>query len=64
MKVYKDKHGLYYYVVKKNDNYYLLEKLRQSNTKQYVYQVEVKGKENIVQFIKNNKLKRCVEDEK
>ena len=64
MKIYKDEHGLYYYVAKKNGNHYLLEKLRQSNTKQYIYQVEVKGKENIVKYIKNNGLKRCVEDEK
>lgn len=64
MKVYRDRHGLTYYVIKKSGNYYLLEKLRQSKTKQYVYEVEVKGKENIIKYIKNNGLKRCVEDEK
>lgn len=64
MKVYKDEHGLTYYFVKKNGNYYLLEKIKQFQTKKYIYKVEVKGKENIIKYIKNNGLKRCVEDEK
>lgn len=60
---YIDKYNILYKVVKKNDKYYLLKYLRSSNTKEYERFVEVKGKENIIKYIKNNGLKRCDDSE-
>ena len=60
---YKDQYNILYKTIKKNDKYYLLKYLKNSNTKDFDRIIEVKGKENIAKFIKNNRLKRC-EDER
>lgn len=52
----KDKYGLEYQVVKKNENYYLIRTSLDRYTNKRSIKVEVKGKENINTFIKNNKL--------
>lgn len=52
----KDKYGLEYQVVKKDGNYYLVTALLNRYTNKRMIKVEVKGKENINTFIKNNQL--------
>lgn len=52
----EDKYGMKYEVVKKNGNYYLITALLDKYTNKRTIKVEVKGKENINMFIKNNKL--------
>ena len=52
----KDKHGFEYQVVKKNGIYYLITSILDRYTKKTKIKVEVKGKENINTFIKNNQL--------
>lgn len=59
---YVDKYNILYKAVKKNDKYYLLRYFKKSNN-EYGRIVEVKGKENIAKFIKNNGLKRCDDSE-
>lgn len=56
---YIDKYGMIYKIGKKSGNYYLLVLQRMSNQNREEYKVEVKGKKNILTFIKNNGLKRC-----
>lgn len=52
----KDKYGLEYQVVKKNGIYYLIRVWLDRYTNKRKIKAEVKGKENINTFIKNNKL--------
>lgn len=54
---YIDNYKVIYQTVKKNDKYYLLRYFRKSS-KEYGRVVEVKGKENIAKFIRNNELKK------
>ena len=60
-----DKYGMIYYPKKKGDNYYLCVKRYSQVYKGMTYVVEVKGKENIDHFIRNNHLVKYEEkDEK
>lgn len=52
-----DEYGLKYKVIKKKDEYYLLEKLFNTMNKKS-YRIILKGLDNIKIFIKNNKLKK------
>lgn len=49
-----DKYGMIYYPKKKGDNYYLCVKRYSQVNNEMRYVVEVKGKENIEHFIRNN----------
>lgn len=61
MMTYKDKFGLVYKAVKKNDNYYLLMRKRNYVTNEYFYDIEVKGKHNVLTFMRNNRLVKVEE---
>lgn len=52
----KDKYGIEYRTAKQKGDYYLISVVLNSETKKYRVRTEVKGKENIFKFIKNNKL--------
>lgn len=52
-----DEYGIKYKVIKKKDEYYLLEKLFSTMNKKS-YRIILKGLDNIKIFIKNNKLKK------
>lgn len=52
----KDKNGVEYRTVKKDGNYYLITSYFNRYTQKQVTKVEVKGKENIFKYIKNNRL--------
>lgn len=49
-----DKNGVKYRAIKKNNEYYLIIEYRDTDTKK----IEVKGKQNVLTYIKNNKLKK------
>lgn len=49
-----DKNGAKYRAIKKNNEYYLIIEYRDIDTKK----IEVKGKQNVLTYIKNNKLKK------
>ena len=52
--MYKDKFSLVYKAIKKNDKYCLLIRKRNTLTGEYFYDIELKGKKNILTFMKNN----------
>lgn len=56
--IFKDDKNLKYKAVKKNGKYYLLTMHYYYDNKVH-YKIEVEGKENVLIYIKNNKLKRC-----
>jgi len=60
----KDKDGMKYQAVKKDGNYYLITNFLDRYTEKRKVRVEVKGKENILTFIKNNGLVKVEEVEK
>lgn len=59
--IFIDEFGLKYKAVKKNGEYYLLTIHSDTDKHQY-YKVEVKGKQNVLTYIKNNKLQEYEED--
>ena len=52
----KDKNGVEYRAIKKDGEYYLITSFYNRNTQKQKVNVEVKGKENIFKYIKNNQL--------
>ncbi len=56
-----DEYGLKYKVIKKKDEYYLLEKMFSTMNKKS-YRIILKGLNNINTFIKNNKLRKIQKD--
>lgn len=58
--IYIDEYGQRYKAVKKNGEYYLLT-LNNDKYRKRKYDIEVKGKQNILMYIKNNKLKKYEE---
>lgn len=56
-----DEYGLKYKVIKKKDEYYLLEKLFNTMNKKS-YRIILKGLNNINTFIKNNNLRKIQKD--
>jgi len=60
----KDKDGMEYQTVKKDGNYYLITSILDRYTQRLKVRIEVKGKENILTFIKNNGLVKVEEVEK
>lgn len=59
----KDPYGLKYKTIKKDDKYYLVS-LHIDNKRKTTYRWEVTGKQNVLTYIKNNRLERCDEDVK
>ena len=55
--VYIDESGLKYKAVKKDGKYYLLMNYTKADKKKKK-KIEVKGKQNVLTYIKNNKLKK------
>ena len=53
---FKDKAGMEYQTIKKDGDYYLVTSTLDKYTKRRTVKVEVKGKENIFTYIKNNQL--------
>ena len=54
-----DNYGMKYKTIKKDNNYYLITTHSNCNKRPKFCKVEVKGKQNILTYIKNNKLVRC-----
>lgn len=52
----KDKNGVEYRAIKKDGEYYLITSFYNRNTQKRIVNVEVKGKENIFTYIRNNQL--------
>lgn len=61
--LFKDPYGLKYKTIKKDDKYYLVS-LHIDNKRETTYRWEVTGKQNVLTYIKNNRLERCDEDVK
>lgn len=59
----KDPYGLKYKTIKKDDKYYLVS-VHIDNKRKTTYRWEVTGKQNVLTYIKNNRLERCDEDVK
>ena len=57
----KDKNGIVYQMVKKDGNYYLITSYFNRISQKQKVRIEVKGKENIFKYIKNNQLERVEE---
>ena len=57
---YIDEYNQRFKAIKKDGEYYLLS-LHTDNYKHEYHRVEVKGKENVLIYIKNNKLKKYEE---
>lgn len=55
--IYIDGNGLKYRAIKKDNNYYLLMHYTKSDNTDGE-KIEVKGKQNVLTYIKNNKLKK------
>ena len=55
--IYIDENGLKYRAIKKDNNYYLLMHYTKSDNTDGE-KIEVKGKQNVLIYIKNNKLKK------
>lgn len=56
-----DKDGMKYKAVKQNNKYYLLTIHSNNKGDSKYHKIEVKGKKNVMKYIKNNKLKRYEE---
>lgn len=60
--LFKDPYGLKYKTIKKDGEFYLVS-AHLDNNRKTTYKWEVTGKQNVLTYIKNNKLERCEEDE-
>lgn len=58
---YIDSYNQKYKTIKKDGQYYLVTVHYDTRTKKY-YKVEVKGKQNVLTYIKNNKLRKYEEE--
>lgn len=61
--LFKDPYGLKYKTIKKDGKFYLVS-AHLDNKRKITYRWEVTGKQNVLTYIKNNKLERCDEDVK
>lgn len=55
---FKDRYGMKYRAIKKNNNYYLISEHYDTCVKSKYVRIEVKGKDNVFTFIRNNRLVR------